>query len=188
MTAVHSPFPAGCALDDARAIAKAKPIMSGTLHLRDSFPALPWSMEELVGSEWRNLYTNSLSKVVRVGKDRWGQSVLVEDDRTPCVPVLPDGEVVLSLGLWWKTAGRREMYVVENEIRVDVLPPDLQMAYALRDIEHLMANIERNSQGRWQLDDLEFVRAYARSLAQKFGLPLPEVMSNIGRTGQLLLF
>ncbi len=110
--------------------------------------------------------------------------LLVEDDRI--LPVLPDGEVVLSLGLWWKTADRREMYVVENEIRVDVLPPDLQMAYALHDIEHLMANIERNSKGRRQLDDLEFVRAYARSLAQKFGLPLPEVMSNIGRTGQLL--
>lgn len=183
---VHSPFPAGCTLEDARAIAKAKPIMSGTLHLRDSFPALPWSMEELVGSEWRNLYTGSLSRIVRIGKDRWGQSVLVEDDRI--LPVPPYGKVVLSLGLWWKTAGRREIYVVENEIRVDVLPPDLQMAYALRDIEHLMANIEHNSEVRWQLDDLDFARAYARSLAQKFGLPLPEVMSNIGRTGQLLLF
>ena len=183
---VHSPFPAGCTLEDARAIAKAKPVMSGTLHLRDSYPALPWSMEELVGSEWRNLYTSSLSRIVRVGKDRWGQSVLVEDDRI--LPVPPDGEVVLSLGLWWKTADQREIYVVENEIRVDVLPPDSQMAYALRDVEHLMANIPQRGASRWQLDDLEFVRAYAQSLAQKFGLPLPEGMSNIGRTGQLLLF
>lgn len=176
MTAVHSPFPAGCALDDARAIEKANPIMSGTLHLRDSFPALPWSMEELVGSEWRNLYTGSRSTIIHVGKDRWGQSVLVEDDRV--LPVPPDGEVVLSLGLWWKTADgpacasthadRREMYVVENEIRVDVLPPDLQFVYALRDVEHLMANIPQRGASRWQLDDLEFVRAYAQSLAQKF--------------------
>ncbi len=186
MTAVHSPFPAGCALDDARAIEKAKPIMSDTLHLRDSYPALPWSMEELVGSEWRNLYTGSRSTIIRVGTDRWERSVLVEDDRV--LPVPPDGEVVLSLGLWWKTADGREMYVVENEIRVDVLPPDLQFVYALRDVEHLMANIPQKGEKRWQLDDLAFVRAYAQSLAQKFGLLLPEGMSNIGRSGQLLLF
>ena len=174
MTTVYCPFPVGCTLEQAAAIPGPT---SRTLNMRDDYPALPWTMEELVGSDWRNVYTGGRERVLRIGHDRWKRPCLVTDFHD----YEPEQEVVLSLGLWWTD----ERYVIENEIRVDTLPPETEMEYALRQLARLAGNLEHNKMA-WFREEVDAAEEYVRSFAQKHNLPAPDV-KNIGRK-QLLLF
>lgn len=73
---------------------------------RDDYPALPWTIGELVPSAWRNIYTGGLFQVrelrilncyqaypslVKAGEERWRASI----------------------GLWWN-----QRFVIEHWLRV----------------------------------------------------------------------
>lgn len=172
MTVVYSLFPAGCTLEQAKGI---RTPTSRTLNKRDKYPALPWSMEELVGSDWRNIYICKRERALRIGYDHWKRPCLVSSDHDP-----GQREVVLSLGLWWN-----ERYVLEHEVRVDTLPPEIEMQYALDELAQLVAASEHNK-AAWFMEEVEEARGYAVSFAQKHNLPVPDV-KNSGRR-QMVLF
>ena len=90
---------------------------------RDRFPALPWAMEELAGSLWRNLHTGTLSRV--------GEVVVVEDGG---LSPRFDSELAWTHhgpGYWW--GGR---YVIEHWIRVDHWPVAMQLAWFGVELAH----------------------------------------------------
>jgi hypothetical protein len=80
----------------------------GHLKCRDQYPASGWTMEELIGSEWINLHTRTIIRVEGIEVDRWGHTVFTGHTR----------------GLWWTNR-----YVVDHDIRWDVLTPDEQFTW-----------------------------------------------------------
>jgi hypothetical protein len=79
-------------------------------------------MEGLVGTAWRNIHCGTPARVEALKQDRWGNPVLLyRCDHTW-------GSLTWGLGLWsHERAGGR--YVIENWVRVDLLPVEDQLPW-----------------------------------------------------------
>jgi hypothetical protein len=89
---------------------------------REAYPALPWPMESLVGTTWRNIHCGTPARVVAHQQDRWGNPVLILRWE------LAWGSLAWGLGLWsHDRAGGR--YVVEDWVRVDQLSVEEQLPW-----------------------------------------------------------
>jgi hypothetical protein len=82
---------------------------------RDKYPALPWKMNELAPSQWRNIFTGGLFQVTELKSVR-RHHVYPE----PIDATRPIG----ALGLWWNAR-----FVIEDWARVDQLPLAVQMKW-----------------------------------------------------------
>jgi hypothetical protein len=105
---------------------------------RKRYPPLPWQMEDLVGTIWRNLYTGApgtaicLEEVSCSGRPRLRPVMAVPACR---------GAWIEDLGLWWGPD-----YLIEHWIRVDHWPPSDQLPWfgvELRDYRWSIAHLEQ---------------------------------------------
>jgi len=93
---------------------------------RLKYPCSPWTMQELVGSQWRARYTGDLAIIRGMGVDRSGHPQLYYGDK----PHWDDWG--RTLGLWSWPGERR--YVVDSYVRVDHLTPEQQLEWMLVEI------------------------------------------------------
>ncbi len=86
---------------------------------RERYPPLPWLLEELVGTAWRNPYTGSLKWVARLECSHEKQKP------RPYFATRLDWRIWGdSPGLWWG-----KIFVIEHWVRVDHWPPAEQMLW-----------------------------------------------------------
>jgi hypothetical protein len=114
-TIIYSPLPAASAPPEV-----AKQAGLAALRMRrEHYPTLPWPLEELVGTAWRNLYTGSLKWVARLGRSRPQQKP------RPYFATRLDWRIWGdSPGLWWG-----KVFVIEDWVRIDHWPPAEQMPW-----------------------------------------------------------
>jgi len=77
---------------------------------------LPWTMDELPGTTWRNVWTHTSETVEAIKENRYG--VLGPD---PDIWI----NAMFSLGLW-----RKDQFCIEHWVRVDHLSALVQVAWA----------------------------------------------------------
>ncbi len=146
-TPVYSPFAGDDASTPERAAAIYHEVCVQRGWPRKTYPMLPWSMRQLVGTTWRNVHTGSLAQVVAIQQDRWDNPVLSYKSEHSW------GELRWQLGLFWEDESDLGRYVVEHWVRVDQLPLEDQ----LRWFEFHLGRI--NAQIAWDLQSLaEYVR------------------------------
>ena len=92
----------------------------------DRYTALPWPMESLPGTVWRNLYTASPHTVTEIGLDRVGR-------------LGPDPNCVLSFSIG---CYRSDRFEIDHWVRVDCLPPAVQVAWAVRRVHYCKQELE----------------------------------------------
>ena len=102
---------------------------------------LPWPMEKLAGSRWRNIHTGTLVHVTGLAPQRRASQGPTLKYRH-VAPLAQAGDVNLStlldeLGLWWN--GR---YLVEHWTRIDLLPPKEQWAWFEAEARHIQVGAE----------------------------------------------
>jgi hypothetical protein len=83
---------------------------------RENCPPLPWTMRELVGSGWCNVYTGGYTEVLALVESVDGEPLLQNYEGV--------GWNLNGLGFWWA-----DRYVIENWVRVDHLPPAVRFAW-----------------------------------------------------------
>lgn len=159
-TPVYSPFSIGETLTPGRARRIYHEMCVKRHWPRETYPALPWPMEDLVGTTWRNIHCGTLAKVVALQRDRWDNLVL---------PIQWEhcwGSVMWWLGLWTddRQGGR---YVIEHWVRVDQLPVEDQLPWFGFHLDWLQAQISEDIQRlaectpsgdrinrQWRIEDL----------------------------------
>ena len=82
---------------------------------RDEYPILPWTMDELPGTTWRNLHTFNLETIQEIRENRYGKP---GPDPDPCI------NAMFSIGLW-----SNERFVIGHHVRVDHLSITIQMEW-----------------------------------------------------------
>ncbi len=92
-----------------------------SVQARECYPALPWCMEELVGTTWRNIHTGEAQTVHHLGINRFGKPVLCA---APANPPVPFGQNLEVIGFW---SGDR--YLVEDWVRVDHISEEAQLCW-----------------------------------------------------------
>jgi hypothetical protein len=136
---VHSPLPSHHT-DPSEMRKIAREHQARHLPDRRECPPLPWTMRELVGSGWCNVYTGGYARVLALVEDCSGEPLLQN-----CEGV---GWNHIGLGLWWK-----DRYVVENWARVDHLPPGVRLAWFAEELEHRRRDESQRRQALAHLDD-----------------------------------
>lgn len=153
MTAIHSPHPP-VSEDPAatRAIAHASNVRD-----RDTYPALPWTVEELVGTQWVNVYTCD--------------TVNIEAVDTP-KPTISEGYNRIG----FMQNGR---LIVEHWVRWDVLPPHAQYAWYLARLARLQKDIaeQRETLNRPYMDGAD--RTYRKGWIKRMETRLTELMADV---------
>ena len=86
---------------------------------RDAYTALPWVMESLVGTTWRNISTGESQVVHHIGVNRFKKPVLC---KAPVQTKKPGGAFLECIGFW-----SDNRYIVEHWVRVDHLKPLTQV-------------------------------------------------------------
>jgi len=160
---------------------------------RDCYPALPWCMEVLVGTIWRNIHTGEAQTVHHLGMNRFGKPVLCA---APANPPAPFGQDLEIIGFW---SGDR--YIVEHWVRVDHQSEEAQLcwfgvelAWLSRQIlfcedkiaEYRWDTTNRNLQKRAKKDyqlRLQEAEARMREFADRHHLSIPLEVLNSGIIG-----
>ena len=93
---------------------------------RDNYLALPWAMQDLVGTIWRNVHAGSLKMINALQMDQWGQPQL------PTVSEYSTGYLTWTLGLWLY-----DRYIVDDCMRVDHLSLEEQLVWFGFRVGHL---------------------------------------------------
>lgn len=108
---------------------------------RQQYPALPWQMEDLPGTTWRNVYTASIHTVQRLDENRFGKIGPDPDKWT---------NSMFEIGLW---VGDR--FCIDHWVRVDHLSPKVQVdwarervAYCRQRLARQYESLERVKQGK----------------------------------------
>jgi hypothetical protein len=155
------------------------------------YSILPWTMEELPGTQWRNAHTYKLTTIQEITTNRHGQR---GPDPDPWI------NTMFSIGLWRPVRDREteEVFCVEHWIRVDNLPPQEQIEWAKERVtwarqELLQAQEalkKAKQEGRrirarqlsvqWDRKYLDEARRDLISLSERFGLMLSTNILNVG--------
>lgn len=143
----------------------------------EDYPALPWPLEELAGTQWRNVTTATLRRVEGLLPNRWGQPVAFD----PAMVSDWDG-----IGFWWGD----KRYCISNYVRVDHLAPEIQLDWYLQRVLMiryyweqgdavvvLRAGRHRMGRGKGALEpeELREAQVLMRSFAQAHGLQEPDL-------------
>ncbi|HZU03706.1 MAG TPA: methyltransferase [Ktedonobacteraceae bacterium] len=187
-TPLYSPLPSGASYEQL--FANYEEISAQP---RDCYPALPWCMEVLVGTIWRNIHTGEAQTVHHLGMNRFGKPVLCA---APANPAAPFGQDLEIIGFW---SGDR--YIVEHWVRVDHQSEEAQLcwfgvelAWLSRQIlfcedkiaEYRWDTTNRNLQKRAKKDyqlRLQEAEARMREFADRHHLSIPLEVLNSGIIG-----
>lgn len=143
----------------------------GNVREAEQYTALPWTMESLPGTVWRNLHTASPNTVTEIGLDRVGKPG-------------PDPNCVLSFSIG---CYRSDRFEIDHWVRVDCLPPAVQISWAIRRVHYCKEELEalheqaRNGMSkamfrcRTQMEHqyLDIAMAELQSLAKSLGVAVP---------------
>jgi hypothetical protein len=129
-TPVLSPLPA---TPVAPAIARQAGLACCSGRDRLSYPPLPWPLEDLVGTSWRNLFTGAPGTVIRLQDVPIARRMRPQ----PIMAVLYGQRAWAdSLGLWWGPS-----FVIEHWVRVDHWPPPDQLSWFGVELGHYRGDI-----------------------------------------------
>ena len=201
MTALYAEYTSGTPEDVARQVEEMH--KRERARFRDRKPLghsptlLPWTMEELPGTTWRNAYTFAPETVKELNTDNFG--------KTGPDPAETSG-IMFSIGLW-----RGGQFCIEHWIRVDHLPAKVQQAWAAARVGYCRQEVRQAEQDyddakagtksysspayqkrhlAWKQDVLAKARQELAALTERLELTLPLNICNVGaRDGeQLVLF
>lgn len=174
-------------------------------NMRDDYLELPWPLEEMTGTDWRNIWTGGLFHVEAVTAD---EHPIFNCDRGRLKMYggrslyLDDKAWGSYLGLWWK-----DRFVIDYTARVDHLPPELRLKWMYVELVHFREELNKQrkvladltSSKRWSkryrqglIDraqaNAKQVLAQIEHLAAEHSLTVVDDVLNLGRQGQLVLF
>ena len=136
MTALYAEYTSGTPEDVARQVekvhARERAAFRARKRLEHNPTLLPWTMEELPGTTWRNAYTFAAETVKELNTDNFG--------KTGPDPAETSG-IMFSLGLW-----RSGQFCIEHWIRVDHLPAKVQQAWAAARVGYCRQEVRRAEQ------------------------------------------
>src|SRR5229473_4733218 len=116
-TPVYSPHP--FETSDPEQVIEAAQSQKMDLEASIAYPLLPWTLEDLPGTTWRHLPSGLPMRVDRIGIDEDGRPMPVPADE-----IVGPGEYLPDLGSW-----RNDRFCIEHWVRVDHLPPAIQLAW-----------------------------------------------------------
>jgi hypothetical protein len=132
---------------------------------RDTYPPLPWPLEALPGTIWRNVSTGRPLRIDSIKIDRWGQRMPVAADEAN------DGYP--GLGLWHD----QERFCIEHWVRVDHLPASAQLAWYQFEVRFRRQELGRIEwmpvTRRLMEEELAIAIRQMREFALQHNLPLP---------------
>lgn len=98
--------------------------------VRDQYPCTGWTMDELVGSQWVNIYTGGMETISHITIDRW--------DKAQLIPLSDVKRGDFGLGLW-----HGDRYVIDHWVRYDVLTPEEQLTWKVRRVMCCQQQVDR---------------------------------------------
>lgn len=138
---------------------------------RDEYSLLPWTMDELPGTAWRNVHTFSLEIIKEIRENKWGKP---GPDPDPWI------NSMFSIGLW-----ANDRFVIGHYVRVDHLPATIQMQWHIaaiarqgrevaqaRDALRQQKNRYRKRHVQYTLDQLTQASQHATEFATLHHLPI----------------
>jgi ribosome modulation factor len=177
---VYSNMPTSfCTLAEANAIERRISTQLGNkfLEARDIAPALPWTLDQLAGTRWINIFTGQEEAIGPICIDRWGQAVAPRaDDPFACTADDPFRRYINALGLWWN-----DRYVVEHWIRSDIWEPAQRLVWFSTELAHIRSSsISIGDPERQKKREREAL-AKQQQFADQHGLVLTTEQINAGR-------
>ncbi|HEU5382792.1 MAG TPA: methyltransferase, partial [Ktedonobacteraceae bacterium] len=189
-TPLYSPLPCNPSLSFERLSASYE---ENSPQSRECYPTLPWSMEDLVGSTWRNIYTGEIQTVHHLGMNRFGKPVLCT---APANPPVPFGQNLEIIGFW-----SGDCYLIEHWVRVDHTSEEAQLcwfgvelAWVSRQVifcedktteyrwDTTNRNLQKRAKKEYQLQ-LQKAELRLREFADRHCLSIPLEVLNSGRIG-----
>lgn len=99
---------------------------------RHTYTPLPWALEDLPGSKWRNVHVGTEMHVLDLCKNRWGEPDLKYEtgkgitDRT------------LSLVIWLTVRELGKVCLLEHWVRVDCFGPEFEAQFIQLERTHAL--------------------------------------------------
>jgi len=109
---------------------------------REHYPILPWTMDELPGTTWRNPYTAGSVTIHEIRENRAGKP---GPDPDPWI------NAMFAIGLWWG-----DRFVIDCWVRVDHLSIETQMEWHLALVIYCAGEVGK---ARRSLEDKKNARA-----------------------------
>ena len=182
MTALYAEYTAGTPEDVARQVAdrhaRERASYRNGSRLKGDYKLLPWSMEELPGTTWRNAHTFVSTTIEQLKTDRFGKIGPDPDEHS---------NILFSIGLW-----RGKQFCIEHWVRVDHLPPLVQQKWAIERVRYCREELRRkrkedyNSDAchkmnvKWAEKYLAEARQELAELTERLGLQLALNIRNVG--------
>jgi hypothetical protein len=187
-TPLYSPLPCDASLsyEQFYAICEGQESLS-----RECYPTLPWSMETLIGTIWRNIHSGEAQTVHHIGINQFGRPVLCS---APAEPLRGQDQEII--GFW---SGDR--YIVEQWVRIDQQSEEAQLRWFGVELAWLRGkivfcedkiaeyrwdttnhNLQKRAQKEYQLQ-LRVVETRMRDFAAGHHLSIPLEVLNSGIVG-----
>ncbi len=164
-TPMYSPHP--FEPRDSEQVIEAAQHRETGLEASTTYPLLPWTLEALPGTTWRHLPTGLPMRVDRIGTDEEGRPLPIPADE-----LVGPGEYLPDLGFWWS-----DRFCIERWVRVDHLPPAVQLAWFCRVVAHRRTWTKQVDidwfTWRHVQEAAAVVTRLARTFAEQYGLSLP---------------
>ncbi len=166
LTPIYSPHPAESL--DPQAVFLASDHQQTGLQ-SDDYPLLPWPLEALPGTTWRNLWTGTPVRIASISTDQGGNQIPITEDEAEA-----EDEVDAyhsRIGSW---QGAR--FCIVGWVRVDHLPPAARLAWQCVEIAYLQEQIHEGHAPGWQKrvqEEWAIAIKQARHLAAEYNLPIP---------------
>jgi hypothetical protein len=174
---VYSNMPTSfCTPDEANAIERCISTKLGNkfLEARDTALALPWTLDQLAGTRWINIYTGREEAIGPICIDRWGQAVApYANDPFARIADDPRSQYLNTLGLWWS-----DRYVIEHWLRCDHWRPEQRLVWFGAELAHIRGNA---NDPEWQKKHEREALAKQQRFADQYGLVLTTEQINAGR-------
>jgi len=139
---------------------------------RDTAPALPWTIDQLPGSRWVNIYTGRETAIGPIGIDRWGQAVAPYANES--FASLPGAQYINTLGLWWS-----DRYVIEHWIRCDHWEPAQRLVWFGAELQDIRRSSSGDPERHKKLERAALAKQ--QRFADQHGLVLTTEQINAGR-------
>jgi hypothetical protein len=169
---------------------------------REQYKQLPWKSDELIGTEWANIWTGGTDTVAKIAV----QDPVHRPDERPSLITHALGSYQFTLGFWCY-----DQYTIDYSSRIDHLSPQsrlnwmlLSLLYTREKISQYQTEISRmdpvrtscyttnlnmktRSLGWAQKDEARILESIQKQ-ATKHNLQLNLDLLNVGKQGQLALF